>query len=518
MTLPSFLEFITEAKVSRSNLDKVADIFKRIIERELQTRLYRFGGPRGYCEINKGEGILYFYDRTKAIRINYLQGGIKSLTLWNKFKLGTNGDFTVDLDGMGLLGAGKKLIDVIRRPAPAKIPAYAELTESADMLVEAKRISPDDFFELVQKNVPPSIQMNRVPWGVLSDIALSHDRQIPSIVRAKKVPGKGGFFDLTQITSDAGARDADKPARQTEPLYYIKVTAQDPNTKAFLSVKGDKKAEDMLKTISHAVNNPDVKQEVKNPESLFGILKSLVKLVSRGSRNSLVVIGGARTGKSHIVVETLKEEGLAKNRDWYIVKGKITTSALYQTLFLHRKGGILVFDDADSMWGDSEASNILKAALDSYDTRTISWISPRTINVSRMPDAEKEQLNDNIDDRLLTNTEDPKIRMPSEFNYEGRIIFISNLSIDKMDSAVLNRSAKIDMTLTDEQMFLRMRSILPHLGDRDVPLDVKEEILDYLRGQNIKGILKAPSMRTFVAAVDLYKSGLPEWKTLLDYV
>jgi hypothetical protein len=514
----SFNNFLTEAKVSKSNLDKVADIFKRIVEKNLKTKLFRFGGPRGYSEIKSGLGILYFYNRKNAIRLNYIGGAIESITFWKDFKLDKKGDFTINLGGLGLMQAGKRLMDVLKNPSAGSVALYPELTESA-FLTEAKRISPADFAELVSKNLPSSMQLNSVTWNVLSDIALANDFQIPTIVRTgTKVAGTKGpnsRFDLSKLLSGDVAGDVSKPAKSAEPIYYLKITSQDPETKQFLSVKGDKKAEEMLKTVAKAIENPDVKKEMENPDTKFGLMKGLVQIVSRGARNSLIIYGGPGIGKTYVVTETIKSEGLAKNKDWFIIKGKITTSALYQTLFMHRKGSLLVFDDTDSVWGDAEAANLLKAALDSYDERTISWVSPRTTNVSKMSDEAKEEYNDSIDAKMEDNPEDTKIKLPSEFNFEGRIIFISNLTVDKFDSAVLNRSAKIDMTMTDDQIFQRLKSILPDIGNKNVPLNIKEEIFEFLRGQNIKGILKEPSMRTYVAAEDLYRSGLENWKDFL---
>lgn len=518
----SFESFMTEAKVTQANLDKVAEIFKRIIEKRLSTKLFRFGGPKGFTQLKNGIGILYFYNRNKAIRLNYIKGEIKSLTLWKAYKLGQKGDFTVDLGGMGLMQAGKKLIDVIKSPAAGVIKTYGELVESS-FLAEAKRVSPSDFYEIVNNNLPTNFSINSVSWGVMSDIAIANDIQIPTVVRTNtKVPGTKGAntrFDLTKLLSQSDIKaDPDKPAKSSEVIYYAKITAQDPHTGSFMSVKGDKKAEAMLKTMVNAVQNPNVEKEMKDPDSLFGIMRNLTQVVARGARNSLIVYGGPGTGKTHTILKTVQEEGLQKNKDWFIVKGKVTTSALYQTLFMHRKNGLLIFDDADSMWGDAEATNILKAALDSYEDRTISWLSPRTTNVSLMSDDEKEDLNDKIDDRLVNDPEG-KTKLPSEFNFNGRIIFISNLPYEKFDTAVLNRSAKIDMTLTQEQVFHRMRSILPNLGDPAVPIDIKESIMDFLEKQSRAGQLQSPaSMRTYVAAEDLYRSGMSNWQELLDFV
>ena len=257
---------------------------------------------------------------------------------------------------------------------------------------------------------------------------------------------------------------------------------------------------------------------MKEPDSLFKIIADLTRLVCRGNRNALVIYGGPGIGKTYVVTQTIKDEGLQKNKDWFMVKGKVTTAALYQTLYMHRNNDVLVFDDTDSVWGDQEAANILKAALDSYDERTISWLSARTVNVSKMMDHEREEYNSMIDAKIEADPSDPKIKLPSEFNYTGRIIFISNLPYEKFDSAVLTRSAKIDMTLTEDQIFHRMESILPSLGDPKVSLDVKKEILQYLKDESGKGELSGASMRTFVAAEDVYKSGMSNWRELLAHV
>lgn len=515
----TFKDYLTEAKVSKRNLDKVADIFKRMLEKRFSAKLYRFGGPRGFTEIKDGVGILYIHSKNKAVRLNYIKGEIQSITLWKQFRLGAKGDMTIDLNGLGLLEAGKKLIDIIENPRTGVIKTYG-MSES--YLAEATRIAPADFAKLVSDNLPPSMSLDSVPWSTITDIALANDYQVPTVVRKEtKVPGtkgKNSRFDLEKLLSDDEiSTDVNKPARESEPIYFIKITPQDPNTKKFMSVKGDKRAEEILKRMKSVVENPDVSKEMKHPDSLFGILRNLVQVVARGARNSLVVYGGPGTGKTFTVEQTLRDEGLAENQDWFGVSGKITTASLYQKLFMHRKGEILVFDDTDDVWKNDDAANILKAALDSYDKRKISWYSTRTVNVGKMSEEDREVMNDEIDIKLAT---DPgsNIKFPSEFDFEGKIIFISNLKYDDFDSAVLSRAAKIDMTLTDEQMFIRMKSILEHLGDKSVPLDAKEEILEFLMQQTASNLMRSPTMRTYVAAEDLYRSGIPNWKELLEYV
>jgi len=508
-----FKSFITEAKISDKNFGKAADIFKRMLEKKLSTKLYRFGGPNGYVPIKDGEGILYIYNINKALRINRIKGDISSITLWNSYRLGKKGEYTVDFTGLNLLQSAKKILDVVESPVVGKHLTYAL---SEEYIAEAKRISPSDFYSLVQSNLQTGEIINAMAPSRVEQIAIDNGVSVPSVIYGMVVPGTRGKTKRYDISKMISGKPTDAKPSKSADQYFIKVTKYDGQTGKFASVKGDEKAAELLNQIQGAVNEPDVKKQMRNPDSLFGIMKNLTQVVCRGARNSLIIYGGPGIGKSFVVNQTIKEEGLKKEEDYYIIKGKITTAALYQTLYMHRKGKLLIFDDADSVWSDAEAANILKAALDSYEERIISWYSGRTVNISKMSGEEKADFYDNLDDQI--EIDPTKAKFPSEFPYEGRIIFISNLVYEKFDSAVLTRSAKIDMTLTNSEILARIESILEHLGDKGVSIDVKQEILEFLKQQTAKNIITEPSMRTFVAAEDLYKSGLPNWRELLDYV
>jgi len=64
---------------------------------------------------------------------------------------------------------------------------------------------------------------------------------------------------------------------------------------------------------------------------------------------------------------------------------------------------------------------------------------------------------------------------------------------------------------------MRMKSILPKMGNTSVPIDKKEEILELIWEQNAAGILNEITMRTYVAAESTYLSGLPNWQELIQY-
>lgn len=519
--MKSFDSFITEAVVSSKNLERAVSIFKKYFEKNMKTPLYRYGGDTGIVENIKGYGILFFYSKFKALRFNIIANHIDSITLWRSYKLGHTGDKTIELDGVNLVQAASLILKLLIKGAAVgeypilPNPDLAEvkvLVEDAEYLIEAKRCSPADFVALVVPSLGHGETLDDVSYDLVVDIASQNNISFPTVFWSKRLKLARGApvrFDLSSFAHIG------KVGPGTD-VHTLKVTTIDKNTAS--QTKGSEaKVAALTKAAKDAVDNPNVKEEMKDPNTLFGIMHNLVQLVCRGSRNSLVIYGGPGTGKTFTVTETIQSEGLVKNTDWFVLKGKISTSALYQTLFLHRKKSLLVFDDTDSVWGDADAANILKAALDSYDERTISWVTKQNVNVSRMTPDEREDFNNTLDAEIDANPSNTH-KLPSEFVYQGKIVFISNLKYEKFDSAVLTRSAKIDMTLTDEQMFYRMEGILDKLGNPSVDLATKKEILGFIKQRNKDGLLEGPSMRTYCAAEDLYLSGLNNWQQLLEFV
>lgn len=321
----------------------------------MATKFYRHGGAEGTVGVQNGIGIQYYYKMNgniRAIRFNYIQGEIKSLTMWKKYEMGEIGDFTVDLGDLNLTQAASKILEILKAQKPEK--DYSFYVESADMisggfLTEAKRVSPADFYGMVTDALFTGENIAAMSWERLSAIAIKNDVQIPGAVRDLGIKGSK-LRDLTKLLND---KDANKVSTDNLVKYHITVTPQDTLTKKFLSPKGDQNVQDILKKIQDGINEPDVKTLLRDPNTLFSNMKSLVKVVCRRNRNSLVITGGAGVGKSFTVFEAIAEEGLVKGQDWFLVKGKITTASLYQMLYMHRNGKLLVFDDTDSVVGST---------------------------------------------------------------------------------------------------------------------------------------------------------------------
>jgi hypothetical protein len=175
--------------------------------------------------------------------------------------------------------------------------------------------------------------------------------------------------------------------------------------------------------------------------------------------------------------------------DYKIIKGYSTPKALYATLYENRNK-LVIFDDCDSVLRDPASLNILKGALDSYDRRTISWLSKGF-----------------IDDGL-----------PSSFDFEGQVIFISNLSADKIDQAVKSRSICIDLSMSVDDKIERMQSILKDILP-EFDMGIKKAALEFLDEHKYEA--KELNMRTLQKVTKVaftYGIDNPEWKLAAKYL
>ena len=253
---------------------------------------------------------------------------------------------------------------------------------------------------------------------------------------------------------------------------------------------------------------------------LFQDLSDLVDLVLKNARPALLVTGGGGTGKTFTVKERIKKAGLSKN-DYKISKGATSVFGLYTEFFMARKGKLIVFDDNDDIFKDMTSQNLLKAALDSYEEREISWSSKSTVPIDQsLPRASIEQIEDGIEHALYAGgDEEGKLpRLPNTFEFKGRVIFVSNLPKDKIPQPVLSRSLTIDVTLSPGEMMERMEAVIPVIAkETNVSEGEAGMVLNKLKELAAAKKISQPTLRTLPAAINIMKSGMPRWETLLKY-
>jgi hypothetical protein len=250
----------------------------------------------------------------------------------------------------------------------------------------------------------------------------------------------------------------------------------------------------------------EVKPSRFNINTRFDFIEQVVDMVIAGESKSVIITGDGGLGKTHTVMDRVKKAGLAASEvledadeddeegertsgvtvgDYFVVKGFITSRALYELLYENRDR-IVIFDDCDSVWEAPTSVSILKAALDSYDTRTISWLSAMS---------------------------DPDI--PRSFEFRGRIIFVSNQSLGKLDQAVLSRCLYVDVTMTPTEKIERIRFIAPNVRP-DMSMAAKKEVVDLL--EEFKDRVGDLNIRTFLKVCDIRSRGSENWRDLAEYM
>ena len=230
-------------------------------------------------------------------------------------------------------------------------------------------------------------------------------------------------------------------------------------------------------------------REARDPQEMFTNLARLTKMVGRGIQPSLVVTGGAGTGKTHLVKQTLSDMGLVESTDFVHFKGRATPAGLFITLY-ENSDKIIVLDDCDSVFKDDDAVNILKGALDSYDNRKISYITSKS----------------------LKDTYGAEI--PRHFEFTGRIIFISNIDQSKLDEAIRSRSFVADIDMTQDQMFTRIEQLMPNMETR-IPIVAKEQALQLMKELNVEFNGLDVNLRSFIKAARICAMGFDNPKMMI---
>ena len=227
--------------------------------------------------------------------------------------------------------------------------------------------------------------------------------------------------------------------------------------------------------------------------SVFDDLRNLVIMVINNVNPSLIITGRGGIGKTHTVINTLKEFDIQKEDEYVVIKGAATALAMYKALYTNNEK-IIIFDDCDSIFKDPDGVNILKGALDSYEDREISWLSRST-----------------YDPKTQQPTETKPV--PNKFMFEGQIIFISNLPMEKIDPAIRTRSYTIDINLSENDMYKIMEKNLPNVLP-NVDLALKKEVLDFMKTE-YKSAEETINVRTLIKAIKIRLSGAPNWKSLV---
>ncbi len=233
----------------------------------------------------------------------------------------------------------------------------------------------------------------------------------------------------------------------------------------------------------------------------FSALNLISQQTVNGKNKALIVSGPAGVGKSHNVLQAAREFEKRGGKVG-VIKGFCRPTGLYRALYDHSaQNDVLIFDDADSAFGDPVSLNLLKAACELSENRRISWMA---------------------ETKMLTDEGD---RLPRTFEYSGNIVFITNIdmqaAVDRGHGlaahfdALMSRSLYIDLGMKNKRdCIVRIKQVVESgaLSSHGITSTDAREILGFVEENSDK--LRELSLRLVVKIGHLKRNNPVQWKSL----
>ena len=264
--------------------------------------------------------------------------------------------------------------------------------------------------------------------------------------------------------------------------------------------KGETIVEVLPNQVKDNPNETDA-QIMERMRERFTILDEMTQASIDGVVRGMVVTGPPGVGKSFGVEQVLEKNSLfdvmaGNGTKFETVKGASSAIGLYKVLFNNSNSkSVLVLDDCDTVLYDETSLNLLKAALDSCKKRKLCW---------------------NTDSSLLRRE-----GIPDQFEFNGSVIFITNLKFDNVRgkikdhlAAIMSRCHYLDLTLdTTREKILRCKQIVADgmLNEYQFTSEEEADLLGFMFDNKDK--MREISLRMVTKLADLKKSfGGSKWK------
>jgi hypothetical protein len=246
-------------------------------------------------------------------------------------------------------------------------------------------------------------------------------------------------------------------------------------------------------------------QAIERIGARFAILDEMADAVATSKVRAMIVSGPPGIGKSYGVEKALEKQNMftdiaGEKRKFEMVKGAMSAIGLYKKLYEYKdKGCVCCFDDCDAILYDDLALNLLKAALDTTPKRSLHW---------------------NTESRTLMAE-----GMPNSFEFNGGVIFITNIKFDNVKSkklqdhlaALQSRCHYLDLTIDSmRDRMLRIRQIcgIGMLEKYAMGKEKEEELIQFIYDNKHK--LREISLRMVLKIADLWKMAPEKWKLLAE--
>lgn len=465
------------------------------LERELENTLVPVGTVENFIDAagNKSRGQKYVIHNTAdMIRLNFTGSGrVESLDVWSTGASADIPSFHIEVEDALIVQVLPQIAELLKGKLKP-IVLDVEVLVNEDLLQESSgKLS--DIVNFLATG-PKKAQEIR---NEFNQYAIRQLEQIMAKNPETVIIDATGKYTIT-VTPD----QIDLEGLGRNAKVSVTVGRQETHIAAPKEAKEDKQMQDRIP-----------------PEVLFERFETLVRMLAKGGWNSLIVVGTGGIGKTYTVDKVLKAEGKTEiesgregghmEGDYAIRKGNASPLGIYDLLYTFRDK-LLVLDDIDSVFKNTVATNILKAALDSGSKkRIVGWKSPSTFPTLGMTDEEIQDQYDSYDYE--------KRKYPDRFEFKGQVIFISNLQKNMIDGAITSRSIVFEL-------FLNQKEVLDYIENRIGGFEpigedaIKLEALEALREMTAAGTAtKMLTIRSFQSAVSMRMTGEPKWKDLVSY-
>jgi hypothetical protein len=449
-------------------------------------------------------GVRFFHGSNASFRINWKKRGsnktIDSVDVWKGGADTTpeHPDFAINTNGLSTVKILPALVKAIKHPKEGKIPLdddkLAESKAEAKLLMEA--IPWEEAFTRLITFLETDIATDGFLFSALykngnvtargAQIFTAIQDMYPEMVEVEKK----GARDLYTFVGDVSKIDQDRVLKEINPRHGESLSITAGGQDEFVSDPQMKKLEDQTEKL-------DLEQALKDLEDL------LTGMIKKNLGYAVLVSGRGGIGKTHTVEKVLHNLGLSDGDGYFKITGSATPAAIYRALYEHRDG-ILLFDDCDSAFDSQEGRNLFKNATDTKKVRKVSWqkASDMYFDPSDMDD---EQIEQKVEDGYY----------PKYFNFEGKIIFISNLNKNKLDpdGALRTRAFLVDVDPTNEDVANFMKKICNTLPLEDGLSLTEEERLEVV--DVIVKTGKELNLRKLVRGLNIRAAGMPDWEGLI---
>lgn len=293
------------------------------------------------------------------------------------------------------------------------------------------------------------------------------------------------------------------PKDKAKLALYLQKKAAEANAKA-------ETVQAVAETIVYK-DNPDETDEdiILRIAERFDILYECTHGATTGAVRSLIVSGAGGVGKTHTVESILDYAKENLNVKSEVVHGVLTPVNLYKLLWRNRfPNSVVVLDDADTIFDNEQALMVLKAALDSGKSRKISWLA---------------------EGKSLLSKKDGEV--PTDFMYEGTMIFITNLDLQGFVDAGKNRFVPHMQALMTRALYLDLRlhtirdlaTWVRHIVHKNhilvqdgLSYEQEKDVLDFITENRDK--LRNLSIRTAIQLASFVKMKGENWRTMAKHV